>query len=96
MATYLQDTDLLSRIEGGDLIALDAKYHLACLTLLRNRHRSLLRQREMLARALYQADREGGGGQWKHAYLQVEVTNVVQHALPQLLPLIYEKLLQLL
>jgi hypothetical protein len=46
MATDLHDTDILSRIEDGDLIALDAKYHLACLTLLRNRHRSLMRQNQ--------------------------------------------------
>ena len=44
MATDLQDTALLAKLEGGDLIALDAKYHLACLTQLRNRYRSLLRQ----------------------------------------------------
>lgn len=42
MATDLQDTALLTRIEGGDLTALEAKYHLACLAGLRNRHRSLL------------------------------------------------------
>ena len=35
MATDLQDTALLAKIEGGDLIALDEKYHLACLTQLR-------------------------------------------------------------
>ena len=46
MATDLQENELLTRIEGGDLIALDAKYHLACLTALRNRHRSLMRQRQ--------------------------------------------------
>ena len=44
MATDLQDTALLAKIEGGHLIALDAKYHLACLTQLRNRHRSLMRE----------------------------------------------------
>ena len=43
MATVLQDTALLTKIEGGGLIALEAKYHLACLTKLRNCHRSLLR-----------------------------------------------------
>ena len=43
MAKDLQDTALLTRIEG-DLTALVAKYHLSCLTGLRNRHRSLLRQ----------------------------------------------------
>ncbi len=47
MARDLQDSDLLTRIEGvGDLIALEAKYHLACLVGLRNRHRSLMRNRE--------------------------------------------------
>jgi hypothetical protein len=44
----LQDTSLLARIDGGDLTALEAKYHLACLTGLRNRHRSLLRQSQGL------------------------------------------------
>ena len=44
MAKDLQDSALLTRIEGGDLTALVAKYHLSCLTGLRNRHRSLLRQ----------------------------------------------------
>ena len=47
MARDLLDSDLLTRIEGvGDLIALEAKYHLACLVGLRNRHRSLIRNRE--------------------------------------------------
>ena len=40
MAKDLQDTALLTRIEGGDLTSLKAKYHLSCLTWLRNRHRS--------------------------------------------------------
>ena len=40
MATDLQDTALLAKISGGDLIAIEAKYHLTCLTELRNRHRS--------------------------------------------------------
>ena len=43
MATELEDSALLAKPDGGDLIALEAKYHLACLTKLRNRHRSLLR-----------------------------------------------------
>ena len=42
MAIDLQDSALLTRIEGGDLTALEAKYHLSCLTALRNRHRSFL------------------------------------------------------
>ena len=44
MVKELQDTTLLAKIEGGDLIALEAKYHLPCLTKLRNRHRSLSRK----------------------------------------------------
>ena len=46
MATDLQDIALLTRIDGGDLTALEAKYHLSCLIALRNRHRSFLRQSE--------------------------------------------------
>ena len=45
MATDLQETALLTRIEGGDLTALEAAYHLACLIGLRNRYCSFLRQR---------------------------------------------------
>lgn len=49
MARDLQDSDLLTRIEGaGDLIKLEAKYHFACLVGLRNRHRFLIRNRENL------------------------------------------------
>ena len=46
MATDLQDTALLTRIDGGDLTALEAKYHLSCLTALRNKHCSFMRQGE--------------------------------------------------
>ena len=42
----LKDTALLFTIEGGDLVALDAKYHLVCLAGLRNRNRSLMRQNQ--------------------------------------------------
>lgn len=48
MATELGDTALMAKLEGGDLIAQEAKYHLACLTKLRNRHRSLLRENQVL------------------------------------------------
>uniref|UniRef100_UPI00358E0071 uncharacterized protein isoform X1 n=1 Tax=Myxine glutinosa TaxID=7769 RepID=UPI00358E0071 len=44
MITELHDTQLLARIVGGDLIAMEAKYHLKCLTHLRNRYRSLVRK----------------------------------------------------
>ncbi len=43
MATDLQDTSLLSRISGGDLIAIDAKYHINCLVAYKNRYRSAQR-----------------------------------------------------
>ncbi len=38
--TELQDTRLLAIIDGGDLIAKETKYHLKCLTNLKNRYRS--------------------------------------------------------
>lgn len=42
MAAKLEDFDLLGRISGGDLIAIEAKYHLnPCLTSFRNRYRSV-------------------------------------------------------
>ena len=40
MVTALRDTQLLARIDGGDLIAKESKYHLKCLVNLRNRYRS--------------------------------------------------------
>ena len=46
MATELRETELMARMEGGDLIALEAKYHLQCLTALRNRFLSLVRKNE--------------------------------------------------
>ena len=36
----------MARMEGGDLIALEAKYHLQCLTALQNRFRSLVHKNE--------------------------------------------------
>ena len=46
MAAELRETELMARIEGADLIALEAKYHLQCLTALRNRFRSLVHKNE--------------------------------------------------
>ena len=43
MVTELNDTQLLGKIIGGDLIATEAKYHHKCLTKLRNRYRSHIR-----------------------------------------------------
>lgn len=44
MITEQQDTQLLAKIVGGDLIAAEAKYHLKCLVNLRNRFRGLTRK----------------------------------------------------
>jgi len=49
----LQETELIVRMaEGGDLIAIDAKYHLQCLTELRNRYRSLERECDQESKSL--------------------------------------------
>ena len=40
MITELKDAQLMKRIVGGELMAMEAKYHLTCLTKLRNRYRS--------------------------------------------------------
>ncbi len=44
MALELQDTRLMSRISGGDVIAIEAKYHLNCLVSCKNRYRSMQRE----------------------------------------------------
>jgi len=45
MVADLNDTAIEARIAAGDLIAIEAKYHLKCLVNLRNRHRALLRHK---------------------------------------------------
>lgn len=52
IAKDLNDTSLLTKIEGGDLIALESKYHLSCLAKLHNCHRSYLRENEENSSAL--------------------------------------------
>ena len=44
MATDLQNVEIMARISGRDMISIEAKYHLSCLTKLRNRHRSFQRK----------------------------------------------------
>ena len=44
MVTDLQDSELLSRMATGDLIAIDAMYHRKCFIALRNRHRAYIRK----------------------------------------------------
>ena len=43
MATELKDTDLLAKLAGGDMVAIEAKYHTNCMVSLRNRYRSFVR-----------------------------------------------------
>ena len=43
MALELQDSQLMSRISGGDIIAIEAKYHINCLVSYKNRYRSMRR-----------------------------------------------------
>ena len=45
MATDLEDTRLLARISGGNLVAIEAKYHYNCLSAYKSRYRSLIRSR---------------------------------------------------
>ena len=44
MALEMQDTTLMAKLSAGDVIAIEAKYHLQCLTAYRNKYRSFLRQ----------------------------------------------------
>ena len=44
IATDLQDSALLKHIAGGDMVAIEAKYHRKCITNQTNRHRAFLRQ----------------------------------------------------
>jgi len=46
MAVELGETECFTKMEGGDFIAHEVKYHLHCLTALRNCHRSMLRKLE--------------------------------------------------
>ena len=45
IATELQDTEseLLARISGGDLVAIEAKYHFNCLSAYKSKYRSVQR-----------------------------------------------------
>ena len=45
MANDMQGNALLTKISGGDLVAIEAKYHFSCLSEYRNQHRSYLRKK---------------------------------------------------
>ena len=42
MAEDLQDTTLIAKLSGGDLIAIEGKYHNKCRIAYRNQHRSFM------------------------------------------------------
>ena len=44
MATEMLDTEILAKISGGDLVSIEAKYHVLCLVKYRNKYRSFLQQ----------------------------------------------------
>ncbi len=44
MATEMSDHEFLAKVSSGDLIALEAKYNLNCLTMYRNRYRTFSTQ----------------------------------------------------
>ena len=46
MVEDLQDTALMAKLSGGDLIAIEAKYHYNCLSSYKNRYRSYIRSLE--------------------------------------------------
>lgn len=46
IATALGDYALLAKISGGDLIAIEAQYHISCITSFRNRYRSYISSKE--------------------------------------------------
>ena len=46
MATKMQDTNLLSRMSGGDLIAIEAKYHSKCMLQYKNKFKIFERNQE--------------------------------------------------
>lgn len=49
IASEVGDFELLSRISGGDLVAIEAKYHLSCLTSFRNNYRSFLSKKSKIS-----------------------------------------------
>ena len=64
MATKMHGCELLVKISGGDLIALEAEHHINCLTIYRNRYHTFSTQN-----ASKQASRQARG----HAFFDVVV-----------------------
>ena len=57
MATEMGDMDLLVKLSKGDLVAIEAKYHLNCLSRYRNRYRSHLRAKSDSSSSLHYTGR---------------------------------------
>ena len=45
MAIEMEDTELLAKLAGGDVIAIEAKYHSTCMTKYKNKYRSYIRNK---------------------------------------------------
>ena len=70
MVTDLQDSELLSRMATGDLIAIEAKYHRKCFVSLRNRHRAHIRKRN--------AKEENFNEKMDESVAFIELTNYIE------------------
>ena len=58
MATETGDMDLLVKLSEGHLVAIEAKYHLNCLSRYQNRYRSHLRAKSDSSSSLHSTDRK--------------------------------------
>ena len=58
MATEMGDMDLLVKLSEGDLVAIEAKYHLNCLSRYQNRYRSHLRAKSDSSSSLHSTERK--------------------------------------
>ena len=67
MAIEMSDRELLVKISGGDLIALEAKYHLNCLTIYRNRYRTFSTQN-----AARQASKQARGRAFSEVVVHID------------------------
>ena len=52
MANEMSDSDMLVKMSGGvDLVSIEGKYHLTCLTNYRNRYRAFLRAQSVTSQS---------------------------------------------
>ncbi len=79
MINELQDCHLQARIDGGDLIAKEMKYHLKCLVGLRNRYRSHNRTMSQ--------EKQDSNEKYNESRAFVELTSYIQKAVESGTPL---------